>query len=46
MFIEKRRCTHRAKRIAWCNKLKKFCNAPFEYETCKDYEPEKRGRKR
>jgi len=35
----KRRCKHRAKAIAWCNKLKKWCDAPNEYDICKDYEP-------
>jgi len=34
-----RRCRHRSQKIAWCGKLNKFCNAPYEYETCPDYEP-------
>jgi len=39
MEPEKRRCKWRGKRIAWCRKLKKFCDAPAEYYTCKEYEP-------
>jgi len=35
----KRRCKWRARRVAWCLKYAKFCNAPFEYETCPGYEP-------
>jgi len=35
----KRRCKWRARRIAWCRKYAKFCDAPFEYETCPGYEP-------
>jgi len=35
----KRRCKFRGKRIAWCRKYGKFCDAPFEYETCPGYEP-------
>jgi len=38
-FEAKRRCKWRARRIAWCLKYAKFCNAPFEYETCPGYEP-------
>jgi len=38
MHETKRRCKYRAKKIAWCNLLKKICNAPSEYETCKKYE--------
>jgi hypothetical protein len=37
--LPKRRCKYRAKRIAWCLKLKKFCNAPLEYERCPYYKP-------
>lgn len=33
----KERCAHRAKKISWCNKHKRFCNAPDEYDTCSDY---------
>jgi len=39
MAEAKRRCKWRARRIAWCRKYGKFCNAPFEYETCPGYEP-------
>jgi len=35
----KRRCKWRARRIAWCRRYGKFCNAPIEYETCPGYEP-------
>jgi len=35
----KRKCKHRAKAIAWCVKNAKWCDAPNEYNTCKDYAP-------
>jgi len=38
---EKPRCKWRGKRIAWCRKRGKFCDAPKEYYTCTDYEPTK-----
>jgi hypothetical protein len=39
---EKERCGNRGRKVAWCNKLKRFCNAPYEYETCHDYVPGKK----
>jgi len=36
---EKRRCKWRDRRVGWCRKLGKFCDAPREYYTCPDYEP-------
>jgi len=39
MYRAKPRCTWRARRIAWCRKFGKFCDAPREYETCTGYEP-------
>lgn len=39
----KRRCANRDRHITWCNKLGRFCNAPYEYETCHDYtDPQKK----
>jgi len=40
--MPKPRCRFRSKRISWCNLLKKFCNSPYEYETCKRYEPKEK----
>ncbi|MCW3982401.1 MAG: hypothetical protein NWE96_00220 [Candidatus Bathyarchaeota archaeon] len=33
------RCKHRTRKIAWCNKLQKFCDAPNEYTRCLTYQP-------
>lgn len=43
LAAEKRRCELRGKRIAWCRKLGKFCDAPREYYTCPDYESTQSG---
>lgn len=42
MILAKLRCMWRDRRIAWCRKLGKFCDAPREYETCLGYEATKR----
>ena len=34
----KARCSHRARKVSWCNLKKRFCDSPNEYETCDDYE--------
>jgi len=39
IYEAKPRCTWRARRIAWCRKFGKFCDAPREYEYCLGYEP-------
>jgi hypothetical protein len=39
--VEKRRCSHRARKISWCNLKKRFCDSPNEYERCEDYEPKR-----
>lgn len=33
------RCTFRTNHVAWCRKLQKFCNAPYEYSRCTTYQP-------
>jgi len=35
----KERCGYRSKKFSWCVKKGKFCNSPFEYDTCPDYVP-------
>gem|GEM_PF-3671809 len=32
-----RRCEYRSSLIAWRRKLEKFCDAPTEYDICKNY---------
>jgi len=39
IYEAKPRCKWRARRIAWCRKFGKFCDAPREYEYCPGYEP-------
>jgi len=43
-MMAKPRCKWRARRITWCRKYHKFCDAPREYETCPGYEPTERHR--
>lgn len=34
-----RRCEYRSRRVSWCKKLSKICNAPEEYSQCSSYQP-------